>query len=248
MLTQHQNALKAAKQHARRKYPHRICGLIIDGTYRPVKNVAQDTKANYQFPNGLIEDYSPNRIDMIVVSKTAKPYCVDAQEVGLQDKYNRPFAFIALNEQTISEPVIWGAETPIPPIIGRAFLYGVTDCWTIVRDCFRLGKYELAKQGINEWPYEPVHLPVIPNTDGWWNEDEDYYVENFKALGFKQIGFNQAKPGDGFLTKFKSDKYNHAALLISNTEIVHHLPARLSRREKVGLWGRNSDLWLRYVG
>jgi len=53
MLTQYQDALKAAKQHARRKYPHRICGLIIDGTYRPVKNIAADTKNDYQFPNGI---------------------------------------------------------------------------------------------------------------------------------------------------------------------------------------------------
>jgi len=248
MLTRHQDALKVAKQHARRKFPHRICGLIIDGSYRPVKNVAINTKTDYQFPNGLIEDISPNRVDMIVASQTNKPYLVEAQEVAIQDKYNRPFAFIALNKQTISEPVIWGAETPIPPIIGRRFIYGVTDCYTIVRDCFRLGKYELKKQGIDGWPYEPTHLPVIPSNDGWWNEGEDYYVENFKALGFRQIDFSEARPGDGFLTKFNSDKYNHAALLISPTEIVHHLPARLSRREKVGLWGRNSDLWLRYAG
>jgi len=248
MLERYKIALNAAKQHARRKFPNRTCGLIVDGIYRAAKNIAADTKVTYQFPKGLIEDFSPNRIDMIVVSKPTAPYCPDAQALELQDRYNRPFALITLNEQTVSEPIIWGAETPISPILGRKFIYGVMDCWTIIRDCFRLGKERLAQQGIEDWPYEPIELPVVASNDGWWNEDQDLYIDNFTKLGFHQIDFNQARPGDGFLTKLKSDKYNHAALLVGNNQIIHHLPARLSRREPAGLWGRNSDLWLRYEG
>lgn len=241
-------AFEDAKRHARRKYPHRACGFIINNEYRPVKNVAWNTKANFEFPNDLIESIRPQNIQMIVVSRPTEPYWPNQNEMMFQEKYNRPFALVFLNQDTISKPIIWGAETPVPPILGRSFVHGVTDCWSIVRDCFRLGKGKLAEQGIYEWPYEPIQFPIIPRDDGWWANGNDYYLENYEKLGFKRIDRSEAKPGDGFLIKLFSDKYNHAGVLVDDGEIIHHLPGRLSRREPAGLWARNSDFWLRYCG
>lgn len=241
------NALEAAKRHARRKYPKRTCGFIINNRYQAVKNAALNN-TEFEFPVGLLENVGIEDIQMIVVSKTHEPYWPNKTEMEFQEKYNRPLALIFLNKISISEPLIWGAETPIPDILGRKFVHGVTDCWSLIRDCYRLGKDKLAKQQIYEWPYSPIQLPIIPRDDGWWNENNDYYIDNYHRLGFERIPRSEAKPGDCFLMQFMSDKYTHAGVLVDNGDIIHHLPARLSRREKAGVWARNSDFWVRYRG
>ncbi|WLR91007.1 NlpC/P60 family protein [Shinella zoogloeoides] len=149
----------------------------------------------------------------------------------------------------IGEPIMWGGNVPKSDLIGREFLHGIHDCYSLIKDTFALGKEGLAAQGISDvWPYEPRLLPEVPRDDGWWELGKDLYVDGLKKNGFRIIQPHEARAGDGFLTKIRSDKLNHAGLLVTDDTIIHHLPMRASRREPAGLWGRQAEIWVRHEG
>ncbi|WGE30533.1 C40 family peptidase [Edwardsiella tarda] len=112
----------------------------------------------------------------------------------------------------------------VPPLLGRKFMHGNMDCYTLFRDA-----YELA--GIN--------LPDFPREDDWWRHGQDLYLDNLPQYGFSQVSADAAQPGDLVLCCFGSSVANHAALLCDDGVLLHHLPYQLSKRE------RYSDKWLR---
>lgn len=157
-----------------------------------------------------------------------------------------PWGIIPLDEDRIGDPIMWGDSLPIADVIGREFMHGVRDCYSLIRDCFRLGRDRLAAQGVADWPYEPIELEEIPRDDAWWDGDQDLYGDNFARVGFRSVPLHEAMPGDVFLMSIRSPKANHGGLILPNNLILHHLPARLSRREPAGIWLRNATLILRW--
>lgn len=243
------DAFNAAKAHARREYPREACGLIVQGAYVACENVAEDPLQDFEISREVFDHYLINGgIDYVVHSHPDGPLCPTLADMEGQVLTGLPWAIIPLDEDRMGEPIVWGDGVTIPPLVGREFVHGVTDCYSLIRDAFRLGKDELAKQDIIGWPYDPVELPVAPREDSWWDGDYDLYHDNYAKEGFTPIKQEEARPGDVFLLRIRSEKLNHGGLLVGNNLILHHLPMRLSRREPAGVWGRHADLWLRYEG
>lgn len=249
-------AFEAAKQHARETYPEESCGLIVDGAYVPVPNIAADPSTHVtegdctcrlcafaMHPSTMVT--YPNATH-VLHSHPDGQYWPSAADMRGQMASGLAWGVIALDIDRISDPVLWG-NVPIPPIIGRTFLSGVTDCFSLMRDTFRLGKDKLAEQGI-DWPLDPVEIADQPRDDAWWEMGQNLYLDHFSERGFRQVKFEEARPADVFLCMIRSDRYNHGGLLLRNNLILHHLPGRLSRREPAGIWARHAGVWLRYEG
>lgn len=262
MISNFSKAFEDAKAHARQEYPLESCGLIVSGKYIACENVAdpvdihnsEDKNCTCQLcsfviaPDTFAKHMIDGTIDMVIHSHPNGPYFPSKADMECQMTGSVPWAIIVLDAERIGSPIIWGDQAPIPNVIGREFMHGVTDCYSLVRDCFRLGKDELAAQDIKDWPFTPVKLLDLPRNDSWWNDGEDLYEKNFLRAGFVRIDASEAKPGDVFLMKIRSQTSNHAGVLVSSDLILHHLPERLSRREPAGIWGRQATFWLRYVG
>lgn len=58
---------------------------------------------------------------------------------------------------------------PVPPLLGRQFVHGVTDCYSLFRDAYHL-------TGIN--------LPDFERHDDWWRHGEELYLDNMESNGF----------------------------------------------------------------
>jgi len=253
-------AFEDAKTHARQQFPKESCGLIVAGNYIACENVAApveehkegDDNCGCQLCSFQIDPQvylkHADKIDFVVHSHPNGPLYPSRADMEGQLQTGVPWAIIALDEDRVGDPLMWGDSLPIAPLVGRPFMHGVHDCYSLIRDCYRLGKDELAKQDIPDWPYEPILLPTGVRDDGWWEKGEDLYDRNFPLAGFIEIPETEVRPGDVFLMKIRSEQFNHGGLLISNDLILHHLPLRLSRREPAGLWGRQAGRWLRYVG
>lgn len=104
-----------------------------------------------------------------------------------------------------------------PDLVGREFVHGVTDCYSIVRDYYRqrLG----------------VALPNYSRAVEWWQNGEDLYQQHFAEQGFREITLAQIQPGDAILMRIASKVPNHAAIYLGDGVILHHLQGIISRRE-----------------
>lgn len=239
------------RKHALSEYPKEACGMIVSGGYLPCVNYAADPEKDFEIAaaiqigvraKGLV-------IQAIVHSHPGGPLFPTESDMIGQISSALPWVLVATDGQSVSSPEIWGEGVAVAPIIGREFMHGIRDCYSLVRDVFRVGKDALKTQGI-DWPFDPILLPDYARNDGWWGEPkrplQNLYSDNFVKVGFKEIPRENLQPGDCFLTKVRSDVLNHAGILLPGNLILHHLPGRLSRREPAGLWSRAAETWVRY--
>lgn len=261
MTHEFQSAFEDAKKHARSVFPEESCGFIVNGSYKPVQNMAGDP-ATHDAENANCEcrlcTFRISKADtakylgsaqMVLHSHPYGPLYPSQADMQGQIDTGVPWGIIALDETRIGNPEIWSDDLPIAPLLQRSFLHGIRDCYSLIRDTFRTGRDGLIEQEItNEWPYAPIVLKDVPRNDAWWNTEDDHYGLLPPSYGWQEIGIEDAQPGDVFLMKIRSPKFNHAGLLISRDLIMHHLPERFSRREPAGIWARNAGKWLRYTG
>lgn len=247
-------ALHDAKQHAARLYPQESCGFIASGVYVPCENVAADPATDFEIRDErLNQAIIDGTLQFIVHSHPDAPLYPSANDMRQQIALGVPWVIIQINETQFGEIAIWGDTLPIAPIIGRPFIHGIFDCYSCLRDAFRLGKDGLARFEI-DWPHDPIVLPEVPRDDSWWKEGGDLYRDHFAKFGFREISRSEARPGDVFLMTIPHQvsnplrRINHGGVIIDGDQILHHLSGRLSRREPMGYWRRAVDLWIRYEG
>ena len=107
-------------------------------------------------------------------------------------------------------------------MIGRQWTWGVTDCWTLVRDWY-------AEQGLElpDWerPATPDEFNADPMFDDCWEQ-----------AGFYEVDLSEMQPGDAMLMAIDSSKLNHVGVYIGDQMVLHHLRGRLSSRDLLGEW------------
>jgi len=241
------------KAHARRDYPNEACGLIVDGAYVPCQNVASSPEKDFVIAAAMQVNLKAagKTIQAVVHSHPNGPFFPSAADMKGQMETNLPWVLVATDGKDVSPPEVWGGDAPLAPVLGRSFLHGIRDCYSLCRDVYGLGKAELAKQGVN-WSLDPIVLPDFARDDSWWGDPktlkESLYVENYQKAGFVQIPRESCQPGDAFMMSIRAKTPNHAGVLCSDGLILHHLPGRLSGRMPAGLWARAAEIWLRYEG
>lgn len=260
-LTRFTGALTQAQEHARASFPEESCGFIVGEKYLPMKNTAKDpsehtsdaTSCGCRLCAFSISDadylkYSRG-LQAVVHSHPNGPAYPSSSDMIHQESSGVAWIILTLDDARFGPTTVWGGDCPREPLVGREFVHGVTDCYSLIRDVYALGKTGLEKQGM-DWPFEPIKLPLGERDDSWWvNEtNNDLYEDNFPRAGFVEISLTDVRPGDVFLGKIKSERLNHGGVLLGNNLILHHLPNRLSRREPAGIWSRCAEKWIRYVG
>ena len=76
------------------------------------------------------------------------------------------------------------------PYVGREFVHGVVDCYSLVRDWYA-----------REWGIE---LRDYDRRDQWWDHGENLYLENFQKEGFHKIPVEELQRGDALLMQLVS--------------------------------------------
>lgn len=132
--------------------------------------------------------------------------------------------------------------TPEPkiPLLGRMFVHGTLDCYSLVRDYYRaIG----------------ITLPDFERKNGWWETEQELYLDNFESAGFSKVcgsapeELKTLEPmiGDVILMQIRSKRVNHAAVYIGDGKIIHHMYGKLSKTDVYGgFWLRNTRLIVRH--
>lgn len=217
-----------AKAHAIESFPNEAVGAVIEGAYRPLVNVAADPQRCFEVES------LPIGTEALIHSHTLDPsQAPSAHDMASQQATGLPWGILACNGVSCSEIEWFGDDGPVAPYLGRKFLSGVRDCWCLIRDIYR------QEQGIV--------LPNLPRDENWFEREIDLLSPaNIAAAGFRQISFEEVRPGDLCLGMLASRIVNHCGLYVGRGLILHHMRDRLSCREPVKPWERTIRYFLRH--
>lgn len=228
----------AIKAHALAEYPREACGLIVAGVYRPCKNLAANSEGEFEIAPA---DYlaAGDALQAVVHShRPALGAFPSAADMRGQIASAVPWGIVMCDGEKAFDLFWWGDQLAPPALLGRTFRHGVTDCYSIIRDWFRLER--------------GIILKDFPRDDSWWERGEDLYALGFDAAGFRCYGrgptAQPARVGDVLLYSYHRQakgRPHHGAIYTGNGLILHH-NSGLSRLETAGRWLPYTTHWLRH--
>lgn len=221
--------------HAKAEDPRECCGLIVvikgRRRYIPCRNIASTPDEHFMLdPADYAAAEDQGEIIAVVHSHpTTQPIPSPADRLSCNATGLPWFIVNPKIEQ-------WGGCEPEHfelPYVGREFVFGVVDCYSLVRDWYA-----------REWGLE---LADFSRRDQFWERGENLYVDNYKSQGFRQIEFNELERGDAILMQLSSPLPNHAAIYLGDQQILHHIQGRLSSRDVYGgYYVKNTAMVLRH--
>ena len=109
------------------------------------------------------------------------------------------------------------------PLIGREWVWGVTDCWSLVRDWYK----EERNIELRDWkrPTTPEEFIKDP-----------MFERCAEATGFRELEPNEKlENGDLLFMSILDAGLNHVAIFLDG-DVLHHFSSRLSCKEPYSPW------------
>ena len=256
----------AARRHAEIEWPKESVGFVLtNGDYVPLINTHPDPENHFRISHED-EDLYRDEKAAVVHSHCVKagsfhasdgPLAAgpSAHDMAQQLVSGCPWGLVVVFDGLGQDSVIWwGDELPeVPPLLGRPFVHGVYDCYSIIRDHHRLDSYGFIR---DYYGVDSIVLPEFPRDFGWWAKDEEgrmpmahLYETGFAKAGFRRISQEEIRPGDVFLASVLAPGItNHGGVYLGNGEILHHLRGRLSKTDVASRWLDYVTHYLRYEG
>lgn len=226
-----ENLFNELKNLATDSYYEETCFAIKDGKLHTLKNVSKNKELSFYLSD---EDskfvyQSDGFIHTHVNGVSIEP---SDHDIKTQISVGIPFGICTVTKDSCSDVLWFGDGALEVPLIERPFIHGVYDCYSLCRSYY--------------YQKHNTLIPDYPRQNGWWENGENLYEENFKNAGFEEV--NDLKEGDAFLMKLTKSigVFHHAAIYLGEEQILHHLTGRLSRVDKLSQWGRFIGKTVRY--
>jgi cell wall-associated NlpC family hydrolase len=100
-------------------------------------------------------------------------------------------------------------------LLGRQWSYGVNDCFSLVRDWFKIQGVQLPEFS------RPENLEIC----------DSIFLQQAEAIGFEQVALERRMPGDILIMRLETRTPMHAAVLLPDERILHQRQNSLSAVE-----------------
>lgn len=201
--------------------PAESCGYVVrtprGERYLPCENLSAEPTQYFRMrPEDYLRAQSIGEIVALVHSHPSGELYLSEADRRLQVQSNLPWWLVQKGQ-------IYQFRC-VPPLLGRVFKHGESDCYALFRDAYHLAG---------------IDMPNFDRRDDWWMQGENLYLDNLPATGFYSVSLEEAQAGDVVICCYGSSVANHAAIYCGDGELLHHIPEQLSKRE------RYTDKWLR---
>ena len=217
-MTWKESFIKYAKEQA----PEEACGLlaIIKGKeiFWPCKNLAE---GKFEFfildPDDWAECEDTGEIIGVIHSHPVGAATPSDTDRAACEHLGFPYYIYSIehNHWEFFKPIGWKA----PSLIGRKFIWGKYDCWSIVTDWFKENK----NINIKYWK-RPKKIKDFIN-----NPEFEFALPKLNFV--KQSNIKDIKVGDVLLFQSVTGNLNHVAVYIGDNMILNHNIKALSCRE-----------------
>ena len=220
-----------ALEHAKEEDPKESVGLLLNikgkKVYYPCRNLSTYSHQCFILdPEDYVKADSLGQIISVIHSHPTTPAAASEADRISCEASGLPWHIVNPKSEQ------WGYYEPEgykPALKGRPWCWGVTDCWSLVRDWYLEEKgTELIEGSRPITPDEFIENPVS-------EEDGDGNTFLLSA-GFRLLKPNEKlENGDVLLMSIMAPGLNHAAIFL-NGEVLHHLADRLSCQEPYSEW------------
>ena len=219
--------------YAKAQAPHEMCGFLLrdymDGKpfFYPCQNVAGDPENYFEIaPEAQIEAEKLGWIEAIVHSHPNGEPTLSLADRQMMSQSDSDWILVCDGKLHLFPK--------IQPLVGREFVHGETDCYTLFRDFYFLAGAD---------------LPNFHRADDWWQTGQDLYLANMAKHGFSRVNSDDIlQIGDVILMQVGADVANHAAIYLGDQTVLHHSPKRLSKRDLYdGYWLKHTHSIWRYM-
>lgn len=224
--------LKTFALMAVKKAPREACALIVEthSTHELFfcDNISNDDEDFVISPLNYLTAERRGKIVGVIHSHINGPDVFSDADKASSERTGLPFYLYNLESAKLSEylPLKFSG-----PLIGRPWVHGINDCFSLIRDYYKQHLY-LEIKDIYRAPY-------------WWEQTGNLYLQNFADYGFRIVKDPQVN--DIVLCQIGSPVPNHGAILLENNYILHHFYKHLSCTEVFGaLWRKNAKMFLRH--
>ena len=211
--------------HAKKQDPKESCGLLIEvkgkEKYFPCKNLSTYSQQCFIIdPDDFVKAEENGNILAVIHSHPVTPPIASQADKISCESSELPWHIV--NPKTEQ----WGYYEPSgykPPLIGRHWVWGITDCWALVRDWYK----ETKNIVLRDWD-----RPTTP---------EEFIADPMFERCAWRTGFRQLRPeeklenGDLLFMSIMATGLNHVAIFLDG-DVLHHLADRISCKEPYNQW------------
>lgn len=206
-----------------KRVPEEACGFVVNGRVIPCENAHSNPEENFAIS---AEDYAKaeaqGEIQCVYHSHTNGMERFSPHDIKACKQSGLPW----LVYSTTTKNWWYGDPSGNTPYIGRDWLYGIYDCYSLLRDFYRrelniqLDDFDRGLEG--EW-----------NVGGW-----RMFERNYAGQGFVEVGDAERK-GDMILMQIGAPSPNHVGVFAGQgCSFYHQLVGRKSQLTTFGNYWR----------